>query len=211
MKTKFAFVLAAFIVAFASCQKDKNDDTDNGGTTTDYQPTSVGSTWQYNSTSQGVYTETAVSGDTTIEGDKYYIFDNTENGRRYVNKNNGNYTSYGYVAQLDTAVKLLYLKDAAAGTSWTNTALYSGIPVTLTYNIASRDASMTVNNKNFDNVIGLTFTVGAPNPITGQNITIATGKQFYAKGVGSIMSTLHLKVQTVDINDSTYLVAYDIK
>src|SRR5437763_8151167 len=152
MKTKLFAALTAFVVVFAACQKENNDGTDNGGTTEDYQPTSAGSTWQYTSSTSGSYTETATGGDSTISGEKFSIFDNTASGRRYVNKNNGIYTSYGYVPQIDTSLTLLYLKDADAGTTWTNVGQYSGIPVTLTYTIASRDGNKTVNGTSFKNV-----------------------------------------------------------
>jgi hypothetical protein len=213
MKTRVFLALAAFTLTFAACQKE-NDDTEDGGTTENFQPTSAGSTWQYNSTTSGTFSETATGTDTTIDGQKYAAFDNSEGGRRYVNNNNGIYTTYGGLPQfpqLDTTISLLYLKDAPAGTNWDQVSVYNGIPITLTYTIASRDGEKDVNGTNFKDVIALDFTIGAPNPITGQNTTIATGKQFYAKGVGAIASTLHLNVGTVNINDSTYLVSYDIK
>jgi hypothetical protein len=210
MKTRVFLALAAFTLTFAACQKE-NDDTENGGSTDSYQPTSAGSTWQYTSTSSGTYSETATGTDTTIDGQTYAAFDNTASGRRYVNNNNGIYTSYGELPQLDTTISLLYLKDAPAGTNWNQVSVYNGIPITLTYTVASRDGEKEVNGTNFKDVIALDFTIGAPNPITGQNTTIATGKQFYAKGVGAITSTLQLNVGTVNINDSTYLVSYDIK
>lgn len=217
MKTKLSIALAAFVMVFASCQKSPEDSTETPGTTTeDYQPTSAGSTWKYNSTNQGTYTETALSGDTTISGQKFSKIDNDATGRRYVNKNGAIYTSYGYLPQIDTTLidttlTLLYLKDAEAGTTWTNVSVYSGIPVTLTYIIASRDGEKNVNNTNYKNVIALDFAVTAVNPLSGQTLTVATGKQFYAKGVGAILSTLHLAAGTVQIDDSTYLESHTIK
>src|SRR5437764_6482700 len=149
MKTKLIIVLSAGVLAFAACKKDNKNDTTNTGTTTDYQPTSAGSNWQYNSSSQGSYSETASGTDTTISGQKFFAIDNSASGRRYINNNNGVYTSYGRVPQLDTTLTLLYLKDAPAGTTWNNVSVYSGIPVTLTYTIASRDGTMQVNNQTF--------------------------------------------------------------
>lgn len=214
MKTKIFIALSACVMAFAACQKEnKDDNTDTGGNTTDYQPTSAGSTWQYNSSHDGVYTETATGTDTTIGGQKFFAFDNDLSGRRYINKNGGIYTSFGPVPQLDTALTLLYLKDAPAGTTWPNVGVYSGIPITLNYTIASRDGEMTVNGNNFKDVIALNFTVTTANPLTGETISLATGKQYYAKGVGAITSTLHLAVPntTISIDDSTYLDHYQIK
>jgi hypothetical protein len=207
MKTKLFLALAAFTLTFAACQKE-NDDTGDGGSTDSYQPTSAGSTWQYNSTSSGTFSETATGTDTTIDGQTYAAFDNTEGGRRYVNNNNGIYTSYGAVPQfpqLDTTISLLYLKDAPVNNSWTNASVYRNIPITLTHIITSRDGEMTVNNQTFQDVITVDITLAAAG------FTIGSGKQYYAKGVGAISSTMHLQYQTVDLSDSTYLVSYDIK
>ena len=72
MKTNLFVALTAFVLVFAACNKDDEDTNNNGGgTTEDYQPTSEGSTWQYNSSSSGTYTETAVAGDTTISGQSF--------------------------------------------------------------------------------------------------------------------------------------------
>src|SRR3954468_10893793 len=136
MKTKLFVALTAFVVVFAACKKDDNDTTDNGGPTEDYQPTSAGSTWQYNSTTSGSYTETAAESgrDSTIDGEKYVAFDNSNGGTRYVNKNNGVYKSYSYFEQIQKDLKLTYLKDADAGTTWQDVVTYSynGIDIPIT-------------------------------------------------------------------------------
>lgn len=212
MKTNVFVALAALVLVFTACSKNnEGTNNDGGGTTQDYQPTSAGSTWQYSSNSTGTYTETAVAGDSSIGGQTFFKIDNSANGRRYVNKNNGIYTSYGYVPQIDTTLTLLYLKDAPAGTSWTNTGSYSGIPVTLTYTIASRDGEKEVNGKTFKDVIALDFNLSVSTPLG--NTTVGTGHQYYAKGVGAISSNLLIDVPSVGIHaeDSTYLVSYDIK
>src|SRR5215218_1427842 len=143
MKTKLVAALTAFVVVFAACQKDP-DETDNGGTTEDYQPTSAGSTWQYNSSSSGSYTETATTRDSTIDGETYVAFDNSAGGTRYVNKNNGVYKSFSYFKEINKNLKLTYLKDAAAGTAWEEVINYNfngiDIPITFKYTITSRDA-----------------------------------------------------------------------
>lgn len=209
MKTKLFAAFAALVV-LAACHKDPDENTDNN-TTEDYQPTSAGSTWQYTSSTNGTYTETATGGDTTIGGRKFFSFDNTAMGRRYVYKSDGSYTSYGRIPQIDTTLELEYLRDAPVGTTWNKTAVYLSVPITLVYTVVSRDGEKTVSGTTFKNVIALSFVVAAPNPITGQNITIATGEQYYAKGVGAITSTFHLSAGQTIINDSTYLVSYNIK
>jgi hypothetical protein len=210
MKTKFFVALAAFVTVFSACQKDPDDNNNGGADNKDYQPTTAGSTWQYRSTASGDYTETATGQDTTINGQKYFIFRSEENGSRYVNKANNVYTTFGYVQQVDQTINIIYLKDAAVGTTWTNSANYNGFPVDLTYTIVSRDGEKVVNGTTYRDVIELNFTVSTNNPLTGL-LTVATGKQFHAKGVGSITSTFNFELQNNTASDSTYLVSASIK
>lgn len=216
MKTKLFITLALFVTVFAACKKDKNDTTPEPGTPeTDYQPLTAGSTWQYNSSTSGAYTETATNNDSTIEGETYRAVDNSENGRRYINKNGGVYKAYGYVQEIDQYLKMTYLKDAAAGATWQESVnyTYSGftVPVTFQYIIVSRDSDKIVNNVTYKNVIAVDITISANSPLVGGNVTLATGRQFYAKGVGTISSSLNFDALNTTVNDSTYLVAYDIK
>lgn len=216
MKTKFFVALAAFVLSFTACQKDNDDDNGGGNAETDYQPVTAGSTWQYNSTT-GSYTETATGTDTTIEGEKYYAIDNSENERRYVSKSGIVYKTYGFVEELQQSLQLTYLKDAAVGTTWDEpeTVTYGSftIPVVFKYTITSRDSDKIVNNKTYEDVIAVDVAVSANHLLLGGNRTVATGQQFYAKGVGSILSTFNFAVEELDIevSDSTYLVTSDIK
>jgi len=216
MKTKLLSVLSAFVLVMAACQKEHSDDTTNNGSTTDYQPTTAGSTWQYSSTSQGNYTETATGTDTTISGQQFSAIDNSVSGRRYVNKNNGTYTSYGRFPQLDTTLQLTYLKDAAAGTSWEDDKIYTinsfPVPIKVTYTIASRDNDKTVNNITYKNVIAVNTTISANIPLTGE-VNVAQAQQFYAKGVGLILQTFSAQVpgSQTTVSDSTYLLSSTIK
>lgn len=212
MKTKLFLILAASVVAIASCQKE-DDDTGNG-TTEDYQPTSAGSTWNYNSTSQGTYTETATDDDTTIEGETYLAF-TSGGGVRYINKNNGVYKSYSYFEAIDENLKLTYLKDAAVGATWNDVVNmdYNGfeIPVTFTHTITSRDGDKVVNNITYKNVIAVDTRISASSVLVGGDGTVATARRFYAKGVGAISSSLNFDALGTTISDSTYLVSHDIK
>ena len=212
MKTKLLVALSTFVLVFSACQKDPDDTTDNPGTETeDYQPTSAGSTWQYNSTNAGSYTETALAGDTTISGQKYFIIESTDNDRRYINKNGGIYTQYGYVEEIDETLNLVYLKDAAVGTTWEQSVDYNGVPVVFNFTIVSRDGDKVVNGTTYNNVVAVDLEVVANSPLVGGEVTIATGRQFYAKGIGSISSSLNFSALGTEISDSTYLVSYDIK
>jgi nitrous oxide reductase accessory protein NosL len=216
MKIQLVIALAAFALVFAGCKKD-DDDTDNGGNTPeeDYQPVTAGSTWQYHSESLGDYTETATGRDTTFAGDnkKYYIFNTDANGPRFISKNNGEYTQRGYVRELNQDVALLYLKDAPAGTNWTETkeVTQSGftIPVKVSFTIASRGGSKVVYNKTYENVIAVDIAIAAN--VFGTELPVATARQFYAKGVGAISSSLNFDFQGTKMTDSMYLVSSDIK
>jgi hypothetical protein len=213
MKTKLLITLTAFVLVFAACKKD-DDDTDNGGgtTTEDYQPVKAGATWEYRSEMSGDYTEIATGRDTTFPGDNktYKVFTNTANEFRFVSKNNGEYTQRGFVQELDQDVEIVYLKDAATGTSWTEneTVSQSGftIPVKVVYTIASRDGSKVVNNKTYENVIAVDVAISAN--VFGTELPVATARQFYAKGVGAISSSINLDFQGETMSDSTYLVNY---
>ncbi len=211
MKTKILAGLS-FLLVLGACQKD-TPATDGGGTTpeTDYQPVTPGSTWQYSSTSSGNYSETAVAGDTTIEGEKYYFLDNSNDGRRYINKSANVYKTYGYVKQIDQYVNITYLKDAAVGTTWKSTVTYNAIPVDFNFMLVSRDGTKTVNGKEYQNVIAVDYTITADNPLLGGRQTLATGHRFYAKGVGSISSSLNFDALGTVVTDSTYLISSDIK
>ena len=217
MKTKFFIAFASLAFLFTACQKDNDDTTTDPdpNNTEDYQPVSAGSTWQYASTTTGNYSETALGGDTTIGGEKYFILDNSENGRRYINKNNGVYKSSGYIQAIQQSVNMTYLKDAPAGTTWEDNLVYSKglitVPVAVKYTIASRDGDKVVNNKTYNNVIAVDLALTANSVLIGGLKTIATGRQFYAKGVGNIGGSLHVDVLDIQIDDSTYLVSHDIK
>lgn len=216
MKTKIVIVLAAFVLVFAACKKD-DDDTDNGGTPVeeDYQPVTAGSTWRYHSEALGDYTETATGRDTTFAGDnkKYYIFNNDASGPRFISKSNVEYTQRGYVRELNQDVTLLYLKDAPAGTNWIEIKEVTQggftVPVKVSFTIASRDGSKVVHNKTYENVVAVNIAISAN--VFGTELPVATARQFYAKGVGAISSSLNFDFQGTSITDSMYLVSSDVK
>lgn len=216
MKTKLFATFLGCVIVLAACKKETSGSTTTNSDTTDYQPTSTGSTWTYNSSSQGSYTETATGTDTTINGDKYSVFSNSNGAaaNRYVNKSNGVYKVYSYVAPLQQTLTLTYLKDVSVGTNWednvTVTTNNIAIPVNFKYNIASRDGDKTVNGIDFKNVIEVTYDVSANIPLTG-TVQVGTGQDYYAKGVGLITRVINANVQGTAFSDSTYLVSYQIK
>ena len=133
---RILFFCFALVVLF-SCQKEVDDLIGNGGgsggsnnnTPTDYQPVSANSEWDYLSTNTGPSHLVALGTDTTINSLRYYEFNTTNNAgteRGYMCKVNGVYRTYGNFDPVGLVLELIYLKDAAIGTNWTNTISVSG-------------------------------------------------------------------------------------
>src|SRR5512138_137142 len=105
-------------IMFASCQKEVDGGIGNtggggGGSTTDYQPVSANSEWDYTSTMTGSSHTVALGTDTTINGLRYYKFDvtrGTSTQRDYINKGNGVYRTYGNFDPVGQVLELVYLK-----------------------------------------------------------------------------------------------------
>lgn len=199
-------ILPAFLLFAVSCTKTK----DNGSATPSesYLNTATGSTWNYHVIdSSGTtpiasdYTITSTSRDTTISGKSYHIYDNSTGGFQYLNKTGTDYYQFDSLpAGFGVGVfERLYLKDSAyAGTSWNQTqnVTVSGIPfaipVILTYSIAERDISRTVNSVNYSNVIHVTASISSPLiPSTSLSSSI---NSYYAPIYGLIESSTKISL-----------------
>lgn len=206
-------MLISFLFLTA-CQKEiKEDGSPISGNSSDYQPTSAGSEWNYSSTSVGNYKIVSLGTDSLINGLQYYKFDNIANGvsvRFYVNKANGVYRNYGFFPAAAQVIDLIVLKDSAIGTTWTNTITSAGISNYHKYTVHARDQQRTVNGKTYNNVIDLDYELLVDNPISGGTISAGTGKNYWAKGVGAIESNYDLGFFGVTIKDTTRLISYTI-
>lgn len=214
---KKTIIALCAVLAFSACQKEielgsntpgntsnTSNNNNNGGTSTDpdYQPVSANSKWTMKSTSLGDYTITSLGTDTTVNGQKYYKFDQSIGNRIYINKNNGVYTQLMFTPQLGGWVSLVQLKDAAVGTTWTQTLTSQGISVQMKYTVKATGATHTVNNKAYPNVIKVSYEQSALGMVT------ATGDQYYAKGVGPIEAISRAEMMGMSMTvDSTYLVS----
>ena len=212
MKRIFFFVFSIFV--FAACQKEVDDNPGGGGAnTSDYQPVSANSEWNYSSTSIGNYSVKALGSDTMINGRKYYKFDNvTAQGinRGYLGKANGVYWQYGESPVGGIILEQIYLKDSAIGTSWTNTITLNGFSNYHKYTVSARDIQRTVNGKTFNNVIELTYELSLDNPLGGI-INAGGGKQYYAKSVGAIEQYFAAGFLGINVSDTTKLISYTIR
>jgi hypothetical protein len=213
-------ILFLFFVAFvlASCQKEVDGGVGNGGggggSTTDYQPVSANSEWDYTSTSTGPSHQKALGTDTMINGLRYYKFDatrGTTTQRGYVNKGNGVYRTYGNFDPVGQVVELVYLKDSAVGCNWTNRITVSGFSNYHKYTVSRRDISYTVNGRSYNPVIELNYDFSIDNPLGGGVLNIGSGKYYYAKGVGLIEAYYNFDFFGVTTSDTTRLTNYTIR
>src|SRR5213075_229239 len=135
MKRILFFAFSIFI--FAACQKEVvgslgNSGGNGGGAgviASDYQPVSANSEWDYLSTNNGPSHTVALGTDTMINGLRYYKFSSTTNAgteRGYTSKIDGVYRTYGNFDPVGQVIELIYLKDSAIGTNWTNTISING-------------------------------------------------------------------------------------
>ena len=207
------FVFAAFV--FAACQKEADGGLGSGGgAISDYQPVSANSEWDYTSTNGGSTHTVALGTDTTINGLRYYKFDNTNGGateRGYISKVNGVYRTYGNFDPVGQVVELIYLKDSAIGSNWTNTISIGGFSNYHKYTVSKRDIQHTVNGKTYNTVIELNYDFSVDNPLGGGAISIGGGKYYYAKGVGLIEGYFNFSFLGVTSSDTTRLVSYTIR
>ena len=218
---RILFFCFALVVLF-SCQKEVDDLIGNGGgsggsnnnTPTDYQPVSANSEWDYLSTYTGPSHLVALGTDTTINNLKYYEFNTTNNAgteRGYMSKINGIYRIYGNFDPVGVVVELIYLKDAAIGTNWTNTISVSGFSNYHKYTVSKRDIQHTVVGKTYNSVIELTYDFSVDDPLGGPVVNAGGGKYYYAKGVGLIESYFGFNFFSVSSSDTTRLLRYTIR
>lgn len=203
------------VLIFSSCQKEVSADSINNssglgtGNNDDYQPVSAGSEWNYSSLTLGDYTIKALGTDSTINGIKYYKFDNISSlgaYRFYVSKNDGVYNQATRGIVSGQFVDMVLLKDAAIGTTWTNAIGLGGFSNYHKYTISKKNIEHTVNNKLYSSVIELDYEVLVDDVMSGGNpVSVGTGKAYFAKGVGVIEDYYTADMLGVQLKDSVYL------
>lgn len=217
MKRILFFAVVIFV--FAACQKEVDDSLGNsggsgGGNTSDYQPVTANSEWDYLSTNNGPSHVVALGTDTTINGLRYYKFNTTTTAgteRGYISKVNGVYRTYGNFAPVGQVLELIYLKDSAIGTNWTNRISVSGFSNYHKYTVAKKDIQHTVVGKTYNSVIELTYDFSVDDPLGGPVINVGGGKYYYAKGVGLIEAYFGFSFFGVSATDTTRLLNHTIR
>jgi len=217
------YVLAA--VVLVSCQKEVDDLLGTGGgggagggggnnTSSDYQPVSANSEWDYLSTTMGSSHTVALGTDTIINNLRYYEFNKTTSAgteRGYISKVNGVYRTFGNFEPAGQVVDIIYLKDEPIGSNWTNTITVSGYSNYHKYTVSKRDIQHTVVGKTYNSVIELTYDFSVDDPVGGPALTVGGGKYYYAKGVGLIEAYFGFSFFGVSSSDTTRLINYTIR
>lgn len=213
-------VLLLFII---SCKKSSTTNTQPQQST--YLTTTAGSTWNYHqidsSGSTPVnsdYTITSTSKDSLINGRTFHVYNISSGGNQYLNITGNDYYQFDSLpAGIGAAVfERLYLKDnASAGITWTQslTITVPGIPlpvpVTLTYQIAEKGISRSVNGQNYSDVIHVSTTISS-SLIPPANLTTSINS-YYAKKYGLIENSTLLNLNYLgivqNINVTTKLVS----
>ena len=217
MKRILFFAVVIFV--FAACQKEVDDSFGNsggsgGGNTSDYQPVTANSEWDYLSTNNGPSHVVALGTDTTINGLRYYKFNTTTTAgteRGYISKVNGVYRTYGNFAPVGQVIELIYLKDSAIGTNWTNRISVSGFSNYHKYTVAKKDIQHTVVGNTYNSVIELTYDFSVDDPLGGSVISVGGGKYYYAKGVGLIEAYFGFSFFGISATDTTRLLNHTIR
>jgi len=195
-------ILIAFLFFAASCSKKDTTGT-QPSQSENYLTTSSGSTWNYHQVdSSGAnpissdYTVTSTSKDSSINGRNYHVYTNSAGGNQYLNLSGNDYYQYDSLpAALGAGVfERLYLKDNAnVGTSWTQNQNVTvagfpiAVPVTLTYKIAEKGISRTINNITYTDVIHVSAAISS-SLIPAASFTSSVDG-YYAKKIGMIESS----------------------
>jgi hypothetical protein len=210
MKTTLVILFAGSLF-FTACSK-KNNSTTPTATDTTYINTNAGSTWSYHKVdSSGAtpassdYTVTSTSQDSTINGRKYHVYNNSGGGNNYLALSGNDYYEYDSIPISGLGnVERLYLKDnLAVGKTWTQDFNFtvSNIPVTLTATntIAEKGISRTVNGINYSNVIHVTTSLASVYVPSGLTSSI---DGYYAPNYGLIESSTIIKLNALSLSEN---------
>jgi hypothetical protein len=199
-------VFAAFLLLTISCSKKSGDM--QVAIVSSYSNISVGSSWNYHQIDSAKstpvnsdYTITSSAKDTSINTRTYHVYSNSAGSNQYLNLSGNNYYQFDSLpAGLGKGVfEELYLKDnAAIGTTWaqTQTVMVTGspvpVPVLLSFTIAEKNISRTVNTANYTNVIHVSATISS-SLIPAASLT-SNINSYYAPNYGLIESSTKINL-----------------
>jgi hypothetical protein len=225
MKKMLLLLFTTGTIVLAGCNKD--DDETPGGT---YMPNTANSSWTYDTksyapaTTTGSYTVKATNKDTLIGSRTYRVYTHTGAGNDYYAQSGSDYYQLGTAASLGTQqVELLYLKDADANSTWSESKsiTLNGIPLTvpLSSRITKKGYDTTINGKAYRDVVSVQTMVGTVN-VLGTNVTpVSSIVNLYARGVGRIYSRSKVVINAtvfgtainINVDDELLLNAYTIQ
>ncbi|MFZ4057147.1 MAG: hypothetical protein ACOYKE_03375 [Ferruginibacter sp.] len=186
------------------------------------------SSWQYrqtnNSTSLSTdYTLTATSRDTVINTKTYKVYTNSNgNTLDYYSISGNDYYNFRALGAAlgNLKVENLYLKDnLAVSSTWTQSLNITvpgapfPIPITLTYTIAEKGSTRTVNSITYTDVIKVTTAISSSAIPSASLVTDI--QDFYARKFGAIESNYKLSLNFMGVvqntDTKTILLSADIK
>ena len=220
---KLLYLLFALPLLAGKCNKDDN----TPATPLTFQPVTANSTWSYESknlktnTVTGSYTLKATTKDSLINGKTYKVFTNSGGPNNYYAQVGTDYYQLASLEGTTQQIELLYLKDAALNTTWTEakTINFAGVPVpvnaTLNYTIQEKGISYTVGSSSFSDVTHVKITLSGIN-VSGLPITPTVNviDYYFARKVGRIYSHTRFAATalaaSVDIDEETKITSYTI-
>lgn len=223
MKTKL-IILFSGILFFSACSKKESNNP--SGTNNTYINTNAGSTWSYHKVDSSTttpnssdYTVTSTSQDSTINGRKYHVYNNSYGGNSYLALSGNMYYQYDSLPiSGGINVERLYLTDnLAVGKTWTQDLdlTIANFPITLTATntIAEKGISRIVNGITYSNVIHVATSLSAKG-IPGSALTSAIDS-YYAPNYGLIENSTRIAVNyftvSENINVKTQLTGASLK
>lgn len=222
MKKIFGFCIV-LILSGCSCKK-----TVTPAVVVAFMPLTTNSSWTYSTQTYaptpatGSYTIKATAKDTVIATKTFKVFTNSTGPNEYYNVTGTDYFQLANLAALNQTLELLYLKDAAVGTTWaeTKTINFPGVatPISLplNYSITEKGISYVVGAKTFTDVTHVKITIGTLS-VMGFPITpVSDFNYYYARGIGRIYARTKLSISVplagININndDELKLTSYTI-
>jgi hypothetical protein len=221
MKLPITAVLAVVFIAI-SCHKPKETPDPLPPAPVTYMSMTAGDSRTYETTDNTatptplttINTSVSSTRDTSILGKTYHVFTNSNgSANEYYNKTGSDYYTFRAIsAALATPpIEVIYLKDAAASTSWSQTVNVplSGVPTTVpvvfTNIVAAKGLTRTVNGKTYTDVVQVTTTAVVTGLPAGSVITDI--QSYYAPKFGLIenKNKISLPLLTTNIDQNTIL------
>lgn len=230
MKSLIYATATAIIIAGTGCNKDDN----NTSAAVTYMPNTANSTWNYSTKSYspspttGSYTLKATNKDTTINSKTYRVFTNSGGANDYYAQVGTDYYQLGSIAALGSQrAEILFLKDADAGTKWSETQMVTitGFPtpisVPVNSQIIKKGYDTTINGKAYTGVTHVQTAFGTINlSVGGFPIPLTQSSDlnfYYARGVGRIYSRTKVAIVValgginINLDDELILSSYTIQ